>query len=435
MATYRISELSAVTSVSSTALLEISEVSATGYSSKKATAAQLKSYIQEGITAVATVSAGTWQANPIDVAYGGTGATTTVSALNKLLPDQTGNANLFLGTDGSTATWRPYALNGPAATTQIFVAVTSEATAGSVSVRSTLNDVLIQASALSSAAWASITAHTYKVGETVYLFLVSGTAVPLYQTYHNIVQVTTNGIRFEANYVDEFRSGRYNIISSSEVSVNNYAYTSLSSGLRITDLYKIDGIPFIKCYAITSVVTSSVFRVFPVGSTLTPLVPTNGGAVYRVATTTNQTWNKPAGCRSITVEVVGAGANIVAIATAGGGGGYAKKTINVSAVSSVEVFVGWGGTAGPVVAQPSRFGTYVCAVPASGGNPGYGVGGDINLAGASVGTSFLGQVYTPYGNSFGAGGISHVSASNLVIYPHDDPRSPKPGIVIVTEYY
>jgi hypothetical protein len=41
----------------------------------------------------------------LDIAHGGTGQTTTVAALNALLPSQPGNINKILGTDGTNATW------------------------------------------------------------------------------------------------------------------------------------------------------------------------------------------------------------------------------------------------------------------------------------------------------------------------------------------
>lgn len=66
MATYKISGLTAITSVSATNLLEVSEVSASGYRSRKATTAQVRTYMLEAIsgyslakTSLANVSATT----------------------------------------------------------------------------------------------------------------------------------------------------------------------------------------------------------------------------------------------------------------------------------------------------------------------------------------------------------------------------------------
>ena len=45
------------------------------------------------------------------VADGGTGASTATAALNNLLPTQTGNANKYLQTDGTNATWDAVSLS------------------------------------------------------------------------------------------------------------------------------------------------------------------------------------------------------------------------------------------------------------------------------------------------------------------------------------
>jgi hypothetical protein len=53
-----------------------------------------------------TMSTGsTWSGNTIAISSGGTGQTTATSALNALLPSQTGNANKVLKTDGSNTSW------------------------------------------------------------------------------------------------------------------------------------------------------------------------------------------------------------------------------------------------------------------------------------------------------------------------------------------
>ncbi len=45
------------------------------------------------------------------VADGGTGASTATAALNNLLPSQTSNANKYLQTDGTNATWDAVSLS------------------------------------------------------------------------------------------------------------------------------------------------------------------------------------------------------------------------------------------------------------------------------------------------------------------------------------
>ena len=58
-----------------------------------------------GLTGVGTLTAGTWNATTIGIAYGGTGQTTAENAINALLPSQTGNSGEYLTTNGTAASW------------------------------------------------------------------------------------------------------------------------------------------------------------------------------------------------------------------------------------------------------------------------------------------------------------------------------------------
>ena len=60
-----------------------------------------------GLTGGSTItSSGTWTlAGTLNIANGGTGATTANSALNNLLPSQTGNNGKALTTDGTNTSW------------------------------------------------------------------------------------------------------------------------------------------------------------------------------------------------------------------------------------------------------------------------------------------------------------------------------------------
>lgn len=59
-----------------------------------------------------TVLAASQLSGIVPLANGGTGASTATAALNNLLPNQTGNANKVLKTDGSTASWEIVAGGG-----------------------------------------------------------------------------------------------------------------------------------------------------------------------------------------------------------------------------------------------------------------------------------------------------------------------------------
>ena len=60
---------------------------------------------QSTLESVGVLSAGRWEAQTIDIAYGGTGQTTANNALNAFLPSQAGNASKYLITDGQDTSW------------------------------------------------------------------------------------------------------------------------------------------------------------------------------------------------------------------------------------------------------------------------------------------------------------------------------------------
>jgi hypothetical protein len=66
-------------------------------------------YLGGSLTELGTVTSGTWNANVIQLAYGGTGASTRAQAINNLLPNQASAAGLFLTTDGNNVSWQDIA--------------------------------------------------------------------------------------------------------------------------------------------------------------------------------------------------------------------------------------------------------------------------------------------------------------------------------------
>lgn len=112
------------------------------------------------------------------------------------------------------------------------------------------------------------------------------------------------------------------------------------------------------------------------------------------------------------------GSGALTTGNGGGAGGYADKVVNLTGTTSVQVFVGSGGTG--VTSSTggsgtwSTFGTngfYLSATPGLGDlSPGVGVNGDINIAGGPGGT---GMTFSPgsgaaniTGLSSGTGGTS-----------------------------
>ena len=69
---------------------------------------------QASITKVGTIDTGTWEGDPVDIAFGGTGQATANGALNALLPPQAGHAGEVLSTDGTDTAWIPPAAGGTA---------------------------------------------------------------------------------------------------------------------------------------------------------------------------------------------------------------------------------------------------------------------------------------------------------------------------------
>jgi hypothetical protein len=184
--------------------------------------------------------------------------------------------------------------------------------------------------------------------------------------------------------------------------------------------------------------------------------------------TSSGTWTKPAGVTKVIVEVQGGGGSgsdgdaTYTRFTHGGAGGYAKKLIDVSSISSATITVGSGGAG--VTSYPSNGGgdsswadgtntvtgggagaagtdNYV------GGLGGTASGGDLNIDGRSGG-SYL--TYLGTDSMFGFGGThsprqtgsynngsdepTGYGSGSSGLYGNGTTRDGRPGIVIVWEY-
>lgn len=156
----------------------------------------------------------------------------------------------------------------------------------------------------------------------------------------------------------------------------------------------------------------------------------NGGALNNVffGNATHQKSNK------ILVKLTGAGGGGAGYCESGGAGGYAEKTIDVSAVANVTVTIGAGGTnigyfAAAGNGGTTSFGSYCSAtggfganrhVNHTGGHGGIGSSGDINLLGG-VGT---GHTDGAGGGALGQGGTSYWGGGRGVRH---DSNNPPPG--------
>jgi hypothetical protein len=200
-----------------------------------------------------------------------------------------------------------------------------------------------------------------------------------------------------------------------------------------------------------------------------------GGSVHTEQVfTSSGTWTKPTGCSYVLVELCGGGgagggsSSLQNAGTQGGGaGGYSRKVIDVSAISTVTVTIGAGGTgvsAGTGNAGgTTSFGAHCSATGGAGGvstttngggGGGTGSSGDVNITGGdgfggfstmsgNGGGSFFGGgpkgVYTsgsstPGNNAsaYGAGGSAAAVATGQSNAAGGNGAG---GIVIVKEFY
>jgi hypothetical protein len=163
--------------------------------------------------------------------------------------------------------------------------------------------------------------------------------------------------------------------------------------------------------------------------------------------TSSGTWTRPSGITKVIVEVQGGGSsgstsNQIDQVSAGAGGGYAKKLINVSSISTATITVGTGGAG--VVGNATRNGNAggnsswsdgTNTVTGNGGiapdnTPdqhvigGTATGGDINISGGNGGSRNLGNTV---GNGNSAGD-SFLGSGGLGAYYGLGPSSPDDGI-------
>ena len=218
--------------------------------------------------------------------------------------------------------------------------------------------------------------------------------------------------------------------------------------------------------------TSGDTFTIPSGVTLTNNGSSSGfdsGLASVQTFTSSGTWTRPSGITKVIVEVQGAGGaggidNSVANQMQNGsGGGYAKKLIDVSSISTATITIGSGGAGSTsnsgngADGGNSIWSDGTNTVTGSGGLGaraidynttslgGAATGGDLNLPGtngggytATVGASFLGiaqpqkladSTANKDGKGYGSGGAgSHQGVLNVASGSGAD------GIVIVTEY-
>jgi hypothetical protein len=182
--------------------------------------------------------------------------------------------------------------------------------------------------------------------------------------------------------------------------------------------------------------------------------------------TGNSTWTKPAGVRYIRVQLQAGAGGGSGHGEGGGAGGYSERFLDVTAISSVNVTIGGGGS-GTYYASAgsdggaSSFGPYLSASAGhganrqnqhSGGVSGVGSGGNLNL---HMGGGLSHHAYSAQSCAdtyFGGGAPSSHPQGGHFAHNHQNHTAPgtggagahfhghrgsdgRPGIVIVTNYY
>lgn len=161
-----------------------------------------------------------------------------------------------------------------------------------------------------------------------------------------------------------------------------------------------------------------------------------------------QTYTKPTGCRAILVELCGGGGASVTVcctgSSYGSAGGYSKKLIDATSITTVEVKVGGRGYVGSsysatISGQTTSFGAYLSATGAATGastqTPGAGSNGDLNKNGGTA-TQGAGTWAAAQGgsNPLGTGMIVGGSGSGYG-YGSTPGQAAGNGVVYVWEYY
>lgn len=248
-----------------------------------------------------------------------------------------------------------------------------------------------------------------------------------------------------------------------------YFYTSGSERLRLDS----SGVEINNAYHLPTSDGTSGQIMQTNGSGTVSFVDAAGGGLQSVQVfTSSGTWTKPSGITKVIVHVQaggGGGQAATGVGTVGGaaaGGGYARKFIDVSAISSETVTVGAGGAGGASSGAigsdggTSSFGSHCSATGGAGGTSyatkktgGTGTGGDINIQGgyseySTVGIPSTSNTYWVGGvggdSMFGFGTGSRTATSSYAGVGYGSGASGTknsttgadgaPGIIIVEEY-
>lgn len=291
------------------------------------------------------------------------------------------------------------------------------------------------------------TAHGFVAGNWVYLDFTTGTAN---DAWYAIISATTDTFTV-TRATSATTSGNVTIHAPIVVTVTNHGLSNAGnvyvdySGISIDGVYKVRSATTNTFLSVPNADGTGGAIVSNWGNyTTTPAGPATGTVLLPQVGNSSQTWTRPTGCKAISVELVGAAGSGNGSYDPGGGGGYSRKFIDVTAISSVAVTVGATGAptlvSGFTTGGTTSFGAQCSATgggfdPSGSPTPGAGAGGTLNLSGlcmpnASGGYSYLG---TP---QVSTGGCPSVTTSVASGYgTASGTLSIRHGVVFVQEYY
>lgn len=201
--------------------------------------------------------------------------------------------------------------------------------------------------------------------------------------------------------------------------------TSLVNGIPVTNSSGFLDPSFVASSTIFSVTGPAILSA---STTVNGIPALNIGKNVTVLTSTGtSTFAVPSGITKLSVQICGAGAGgqgIVGVGptTGGGSGGYSFKVVDTSATSTIQYFIGIGGTGGTsgtfgTIGTWTTFGTngfYMIANPGSGTTGGTASGGLLNITGNTGQVNYQGAstAESGYGASSTLGGSSYCNGGN-----------------------
>lgn len=353
------------------------------------------------------------------VANGGTGATNASTAINNLLPGQSGNSGKVLSTDGTNVSWITQSGGGTGTVTSVAfnpgttgLSVTGSpiTTSGTINLSGTLSVANggTGATTTTGAINNLLPSQSGNAGK----FLATNGANVAWAPVVTDITFGTTGLTPSTSTAGVISVGGTLAITSGGTGATTAtnARTNLGLGTLATQNSVNLGTQVTGTLAVSSLSTGSAGQVLTMSGgtpTWAAAASAGGGFSNLVVFTTSGTWTVPSGVTKAKVTVVGGGGGGSAGSSgsqtggAGGGGGAAIKIFTgLSGGGTLTVTVGNGGAAGTGTAAGSSGTSSSIVGPSTvsatggaggtgranrGGAGGIGSGGDLNIGGGGGG--------------------------------------------------